>query len=178
MVITFERVVSARLSQAVVAEVHSLLWTAFADEFSDEDFENAFGGEHVLARDGGELVAHAAVVPRELVVRGRSVRAGYVEAVATLPARHGEQLGSRVMRLLDTGIEEGYELGALLTGRHSFYERLGWERWRGPSYVIEDGTWTRTADDDDGLMVLRFGSSADVDLASPIACHARPGDAW
>ncbi|HEX2807062.1 MAG TPA: hypothetical protein VHN80_12930 [Kineosporiaceae bacterium] len=75
-------------------------------------------------------------------------------------------------------ITERYEMGALSTGRHSFYRRLGWERWRGPSWVILDGERVRTVEDDDGLMVLRFGPSADLDLTSPITCHDRPGDAW
>ncbi len=176
--ITFERCVSARLSQVVLAELRSLLWTAFDGTYTEEDFEHALGGEHVLARDRDELVAHAAVVPREIVVGGQHFRAGYVEAVATLPGRHGERLGSRIMRHANDAITTTHELGVLSTARHSFYERAGWHRWHGPSFVITDGTWIRTADEDDGLMALRFAASADLDPHAPIACHPRPGDAW
>ena len=70
-------------------------------------------------------------------------------------------------------------LGALSTGAHAFYGRLGWERWRGPTYVrTSGGAIERTEDEDDGVMVLRFGPSADLDLTLPICCEDRPGDAW
>jgi hypothetical protein len=36
----------------------------------------------------------------------------------------------------------------------------------------------RTPDEDAGIMVLRFGPSAGVDLAAPISCEARTGDDW
>jgi aminoglycoside 2'-N-acetyltransferase I len=172
------RLSTGQLPPAVVSELRSLLWAAFSDGLSEEDFEHCLGGEHVMVRDGDALVAHAAVIPRTLYVDTRPVRAGYVEGVATLPSRQGERFGSRTMRLIGTAIRERYEMGALSTGRHSFYRRLGWERWRGPSWVILDGERVRTVEDDDGLMVLRFGPSADLDLTSPITCHDRPGDAW
>ena len=36
----------------------------------------------------------------------------------------------------------------------------------------------RTLDEDDGIMVLRFGSSAEIDLSASISCEARSGDDW
>ncbi len=151
---------------------------AFGDRFEETDWEHALGGWHVLVSDGGTLVAHASVVPRELHVGGRPVRAGYVEAVATAPARQGEGLGTLAMREVDLLIRRHHDLGALSTGAHRFYERLGWERWRGPTYVRRDGALVRTADEDDGIMVLRFGPTAGVDLGAPLSCEARRGDDW
>mgnify|MGYP006361481155 CR=1 FL=1 len=76
-------------------------------------------------------------------------------------------------------IRAGFELGALGTGRHSFYERLGWERWQGPTFVrTAEGDVRRTEEDDDGVMVLRTGPTADVDLTGPLVCEERPGDDW
>ncbi len=76
-------------------------------------------------------------------------------------------------------IRAGFELGALGTGRHSFYERLGWERWQGPTFVrTAEGDVRRTEEDDDGVMVLRTGPTADLDLTGPLACEERPGDDW
>ena len=44
------------------------------------------------------------------------------------------------------------------TGEQHFYERLGWERWAGRSFVRgTDGAVTATADEDPWLMVLRTG---------------------
>ena len=126
-----------------------------------------------------DVVAHASVVPRDLVAGDRPFAAGYVEAVATLPSEQGTGLGSRVMTELGRVLRERHTLGALSTGAHAFYGRLGWERWRGPTYVrTSGGTLTRTEDEDDGIMVLRFGPSADLDLTLPICCDDRPGDAW
>ena len=60
-----------------------------------------------------------------------------------------------------TQLPRHFELGALATGRWSFYERLGWERWRGPTFARDGDEVIRTEDDDDAVMVLRFGPSAD-----------------
>ena len=61
----------------------------------------------------------------------------------------------------------------------AFYERLGWERWQGPTYVrTAVGELHRTEEDDDGVMVLRTGPTADLDLTGPLACEERPGDDW
>ena len=71
-----------------------------------------------------------------------------------------------------------HDLGALSTGSPGFYGRLGWERWRGPTYVRRGDDLVRTPDEDAGIMVLRFGPSAGVDLAAPISSEARAGDDW
>lgn len=67
----------------------------------------------------------------------------------------------------------------LSTDAHRFYQRSGWERWRGPSFVRRvGGAVDRPAEDDDGLMVLRTGRRATVDLTASITCEDRPGDCW
>jgi aminoglycoside 2'-N-acetyltransferase I len=129
--------------------------------------------------EGDELLAHAAVVERTIHVAGTPFRTGYVEAVATRPGRHGEGFGSMAMIEIDEIIRRHFELGALGTGRWSFYERMGWERWQGPTFVRSgDGVDARSPDDDDGVMVLRVGPSAHLDRRRPIACETRPGDDW
>jgi aminoglycoside 2'-N-acetyltransferase I len=128
-------------------------------------------------RDGDVVVAHAAVVPRTLHVDGRQFRTGYVEAVGSAPERQGEGLGTLAVGALTPVLHDRFELGALSTGAHAFYERLGWERWRGPTYVRRPEP-VRTEDEDDGVMVLRFGPSRDVALTARIECEERPGDDW
>lgn len=168
---------SDELSSVNLAEIRALLVDAFTDGFDDDDWNHTLGGWHVLALDDA-LLAHAAVVERVLEVGGRAVRAGYVEGVASTPTRQGEGLGSLVMRSIGGLLEAEFELGALSTGRHAFYQRLGWERWCGPTFVRHGQNIVRTADEDDGIMVLRTGSGAAPDLAATIACEQRAGDDW
>jgi len=92
--------------------------------------------------------------------------------------RQGEGFGSRVMREVSSYIRENFEFGALGTGRHAFYERLGWLTWRGPSSIrTADGT-RRTSDDDGYILVLPTPATPTLDLTGPISCDLRPGDVW
>jgi aminoglycoside 2'-N-acetyltransferase I len=160
----------------LLAACHRLLLDAFDDGFGAEDWEHALGGVHVIATEDGAVVAHAAVVPRMLDLGGRRLAAGYVEAVACDRARRGEGLGTAVMARAGEVIRDQFELGALSTGAHHFYERLGWHRWQGPTYVRRRDGVERTPDEDDGLMVLLVG--AEVDLTAAITCEERRGDDW
>lgn len=172
---------SGALTGAVRTQLWDLWQAAFDGRrgFSREDEEHAYGGIHVLVYDAGRILAHASVVAREIVVGERPLATGYVEGVAVWPDRQGHGLGSRVMGPLEAALRARFELGMLSTGRaRGFYARRGWERWAGPSYVLVGGRRVRTEDDDDALMVLRFGPGATLDLTAPIACYDRSGDAW
>lgn len=168
------------LDASRVVDVKTLLDLAFGRDFSDDDWTHALGGRHVLGFDAaGAIVAHAAVVRRDLHVDGRPWRTGFVEAVATAPDRRREGLGSLLLTEVAGIIRCEYELGALSTEVHGFYDSLGWKRWKGPTFVRRfGGVEDRSADDDDGVMVLRFGPSAGVDLQAPISCEERTGDDW
>jgi aminoglycoside 2'-N-acetyltransferase I len=171
------------VAPAQLSEIRSLLDAAFLGdpdgEFGDDDWAHTIGGVHVVVQDDDLVVAHAAVVERIIDAGGVAFRTGYVEGVAALPGRRGQGLGTLAMKPITERIQAAEELGVLGTGAYRFYERLGWERWRGPSFVRRaDGTVERTAEDDDGLMVLRTGPSTGLDLASPITCDDRPGDCW
>src|SRR5687768_3728265 len=137
-----------------------MVWAAFGDGgFAEEDWQHTFGGRRVLAMDGEVPVGHAAVVSRLLHVGERPLRTGYVEGVATAPDRHGTGVGSAVMSAAADIVRADHEMGALSTSRHTFYGRLGWERWLGATYVRDGANLIRTADEDDGVMVLRHGVS-------------------
>lgn len=158
-----------------------LLEDAFGDDeerFTEDDWLHAAGGVHFVLDVDGEIVTHAAVVERELHLDGRPFRTGYVEAVATLPGRQGAGFGSMVMEDVAAYVTKRFELGALGTGRHHFYERLGWRTWRGPSSVrTEDGD-RRTPDEDGYILVLPTRTSPPLDLNGTISCDWRPGDVW
>ena len=175
---TLRTVPSRALTTGELRHLRGLLNDAFAGGFSEADWEHALGGWHVLVDEGTQIVSHAAVVPRRLEFAGRTFEAGYVESVATLPARQRCGLGSRVMTEAATILHGEFEVGVLSTGHHRFYERLGWERWRGATYVRQPRGIVRTADEDEGIMVLRFGASEELALTDPIVCEARSGDDW
>ena len=159
--------------------IRALLDAAFARDFDDDDWAHALGGTHALVEADGAVVAHASVVPRVLDVGMQPVRAGYVEAVAVLPARQGAGLGTAVMRAIGNVVAREFELGALSSGEWRFYEAFGWERWRGPTWVRHPhGRLERSPDDDDGVMILRTPTSPPIDLFAPLTCDARRGDAW
>lgn len=170
---------TADLSEPLLDEIHELMLRAFDGDFPDGDWQHALGGWHVLATDGdGAVVSHAAVVDRTLEVGGTPWQTGYIEGVATQPCRQGERLGSTVMRRVAEILHAEQDLGALATSRQGFYTRLGWERWQGPSFVRDGDETRRTADEDAGIMVLRYGATAELDLEASILCESRVGDDW
>jgi aminoglycoside 2'-N-acetyltransferase I len=170
------------LSPREVTVIRRILEAAFGsdeeDRFTEDDWQHAVGGMHFLVEAEGEIVAHAAVVERDLHVGGQPVRTGYVEAVATDPGRQRTGLGSLVMREVASYIEERFELGALATGSHHFYERLGWQTWRGPTSVRTPDGPRRTPEEDGYILIRRTPSSPALDLDDPISCEWRPGDVW
>jgi aminoglycoside 2'-N-acetyltransferase I len=166
------------LSSGTLAEIRRVLELAFAGEFDSTDWEHTVGGVHVVACDDGLVVAHAAVVPRRLVAGERRLEAGYVEGVATRPDVRGRGHASRVMEAAGETIRTGYQLGALSTGVPALYTRLGWELWRGPTFVDAPEGRLRTPEDDGGVMVLRTPRTGELDLTADITCDWRSGDVW
>jgi aminoglycoside 2'-N-acetyltransferase I len=178
------RLTTPELTTDEVAAVRAIMDEAFGSDederFTDDDWEHALGGVHFVLDVAGVIVTHAAVVERVIWIADRPVRTGYVEAVATAPASQGSGLGTLVMTDVAGLIRDLYELGCLGTGRHAFYERLGWRTWQGPSSVrTAAGLEPEPTPEDDGyLMVLPTPSSPTLDFSAPITCEWRPGDVW
>jgi aminoglycoside 2'-N-acetyltransferase I len=180
--VRLRRVRTAELSATEVAAIRTMLEEAFGpdedERFTDDDWDHAIGGLHVIADIDGAILAHASVVGRTIRVAGRPLRTGYVEAVATARGHQGSGLGTRVMEDVGAYIRDTFELGALGTGVHGFYERLGWVTWRGPTSVLTADGESRTTEDDGSIMVLRTPTSPALDLSAPIQCEWRPGHVW
>lgn len=168
------------LSVATLAGLRRLFHAAFAGRFDDEDWHHALGGHHVVARDGatGVIIGHASVVPRDLQAGAENLHTGYVEAVSTLPVRQRQGVGRTVMEEVSTILRQRFEMGALATGTHDFYRRLGWEQWLGPTSAYDEEGHYPTPNGDGAIMVLRFGPSTDVDLSSPLSAPVRAGGHW
>lgn len=165
------------MSEDGLSQLRRLLDDAFEGSFSDDDWSHILGGRHVVAR-GDAILGHAAVIERTLQVGQQTYRAGYVEGVVTTPSRQGEGIGTIAMRRVDQVLRDEFELGALSTGRHGFYERLGWRRWQGPTFARDGERLIRTTHEDSNIMVLPLGPSVEVMLTELIICESRPGDDW
>lgn len=168
---------TAELTAAELAEARALMDVAF-DDFTDHDWDHALGGIHAFAAVDGRIVAHASLVMRRLLVGGRALRCGYVEAVAVHPEHRRRGLGSAVMAALEE-LAPAYDVLALGSSEDglALYRGRGWQPWRGPSSVITPRGLVATPDDDGGWIHVLPGA-VPLDLDAPIACDWRDGDVW
>lgn len=163
-------------------EINALCEAAFDEPFASH-WERVGPGLHVCADVDGQIVSHAMIVDRQTYFgheADTALDAGYVEHVATLPQLQGHGHSTATMRRIEEIIRDEYALGALGTGSNAFYERLGWETWKGPTSVrTPDGERVRTPDEDGHVMVLRTPRSPlDLDLGESIAIDWRAGESW
>ena len=179
--VAIRQVAMANLTQRETSVIRDLLRVAFADDgegFTDDDWEHAAGGTHFLLEKTGAVLAYASVALRALEVHERTLRVGYVEAVATRPDVQGQGHGTSVVRTVNEHIRSTYELGALSTGLPDFYRRLGWELWLGSTAVKTERGLVPTPEDDGGIMVLSTTTTPALDRHAPISCNWRSGDVW
>lgn len=165
-----------------VAALIDLCEAAFGEPFADA--WHAVGpGLHVMVEVGGRVVSHAMIVDRRFYTGHEmdvAIDAGYVEHVATAPEAAGRGHATAAMAEIGRIIGDEYAIGALATGSNAFYERLGWETWRGPTAVRSaDGELVRSAARDGHVMVLRTPRTPPtMSLDAPIAVDWRPGNPW
>jgi aminoglycoside 2'-N-acetyltransferase I len=135
------------------------------------------GGLHVLVHCDGELVSHAAATTRWVQPGVHPVlRTAYVDAVATRPEHQGRSYSSMALRRLAAAIVDA-DIGCLQTDIAPFYERLGWEVWRGPlagrgrAGVIPTPQQT-------GVMILRLPTTPALDLDTQLTIEVQPSRIW
>jgi len=168
---------TADLTAAELTEIRALLDAAF-DGVDDTDVAHALGGMHALVRADGRLVAHGAVVFRRLLHGERSLRTGYVEAVAVAPTHRRRGLGGVVMGELERIIRGGYELGALGASEDGagLYRARGWQCWSGTVSVLGPRGIERCPEEDGSIYVLPV--TAELEWSGDLACEWRDGDVW
>ena len=134
-------------------------------------------GLHLLGYHSDGLVSHAVVTTRWLQPSGLPLlRTAYVDAVATLPCCQGRGFGSAVMRELASTVTD-FDIACLETGKVGFYERLGWERWRGPlAGRGVDGLIPTPGQE--GVMVLRLPRTPALDFESLLTIECQPIRIW
>ncbi|HSL42082.1 MAG TPA: GNAT family N-acetyltransferase [Anaerolineales bacterium] len=149
----------------------------------EEDFKNLFsyvpsGGWHFLAFQGEQLVSHAMVTTRWLQPEGHPLlKTAYIDAVATLPGAQGHGHGSTLMRHLASGIDGEYIIGCLETERMEFYERLGWEVWRGPLAGRNEQGLIPTPEQK-GIMILRLSQTPALYLDATLTIECQEARIW
>jgi aminoglycoside 2'-N-acetyltransferase I len=149
----------------------------------EQDFKNLFtyvpaGGWHFLAYRDELLVSHALVTVRWLQPEGQPLlKTAYVDAVATLPTYQGKGYGSAVMRKLANDIEDGFAIACLETDRVSFYERLGWQIWRGPLAGRGEGGVIPTPNQT-GVMILRLARTPPLELDQGLTIECQGERIW
>lgn len=169
---------TADLDSETRDRAHQMVIAAFGGEFADADWHNAQGGMHAVICDHGVLIAHAAVVQRRLLYRGRALRCGFVEAVAVREEYRGLGLAHALMDAVEQVIRGAYELGALSSsdmGR-PLYESRSWVPWQGETWVLAPDGPTRTPDNDGEVFVLPV--TASIDPTADLTCDWREGDVW
>ena len=164
------------------AEIVTLCTAAYNEDFS-RLFEEFTSTSHVLARDaGGSVVGHAMWVTRWLQPGGLPLlRTAYVEAVATIPGRQGQGVGTRVMEHLVEAIHADpvWELAALSPAVPEFYMKRGWEPWRGPLAIRRpDGALDPTPADEQVLIRRLPRTPKTIVTTSLLTAEWRAGELW
>lgn len=173
--ITFELISGEALSAFDRQAVLDLCTAAYEEDFLPY-LELLPHPVHLLARRGDVLMSHAAWVTRWLQVsEGELLRTAYVEAVATAPEYQRQWFGSAVMRQLLNYLGD-FEIAALSPSDSRFYERLGWELWRGPLAVRTDEGLTFTPDEE--VMMYRLPRTPKLDLNALLIIEWRQGEVW
>ena len=107
------------------------------------------------------------------------MRTAYVEAVATAPvisARDSPRpccSGSVEVVAADPS----WDLAALSPSDAAFYERLGWELWRGPLAIRRDGH-LEPSPDDEQVMIRRLPRTPALDTTALLTAEWREGELW
>jgi aminoglycoside 2'-N-acetyltransferase I len=166
-----------QIDAALRATIVELCTEAHGADFSRLFFYLPTDGLHFIAYRGDQIVSHAVVTTRWVQPERLPVlRTAYVAAAATLPAYQRRGYGSAVMHELTAHITN-YDLACLETDRITFYERLGWQRWRGPR-VGRSGTELIPTPDHQNIMILRLANTPPLDLDRLLTIEAQAGRIW
>ena len=157
---------------------HRLVADAFGGDFGDTDWQHALGGMHALIWHRGALIAHGAVVQRQLLHRQAALRCGYVEAVAVQASWRGQGLATAILDACEQVIRGAYQIGGLRSSELGarLYTARGWLPWRGPTSALSPTGIRRTPDDDGTVFALPL--TVDLDPAAELTCDWRAGAVW
>jgi len=80
------------------------------------------------------------------------------------------------MRRLIAEVQD-YDLAALSPFNVDYYERLGWELWRGPLFIRTKEALVPSPADEE-VMIFRLPKTPPLDLDAPLSAEWREGELW
>jgi aminoglycoside 2'-N-acetyltransferase I len=167
---------SVSLSKEKQSEIISFCNRAFGEDLKSF-FSTYNQATHILGYHSQTLVSHVMWLTRWLQVgTSKVMRTAYVEMVATEKSHRARGYGTAMMERVAEEIQD-FDLGALSPFSVAFYERLGWELWRGPLFIRTEGDLERTPRDGD-VMILRLPKTPPLDLFAPLSAEWRQGELW
>ena len=172
------KVIHSKLtSETLRKEIVSLCNRAY-EQNMETLFETFVDATHILGYYNDLLVCHALWVTRHLQVGTNPIlHTAYIEAVATETNFRNRGFASAIMKYAIGEIHD-YELGALSPFRVEYYERLGWERWRGPLFIrTKEGNLMPSLDGEE-VMIYRLPKTPILDLNAPLSAEWREGELW
>ena len=173
---------TGEIDPALLRACRGLLEVAFEGDLTEADWEHALGGMHSIITDGDVVIGHASVVQRRMLHRSVAWRAGYVEGVGVHPHWQRQGVGRLLMAPLHEIMANAYDLGALSASEAArcLYDRLGWQRWLGPTSAMTPGGIVATPEEDDGIYVYPCSPAflEHVDRSASLCCDWRDGDVW
>jgi aminoglycoside 2'-N-acetyltransferase I len=176
MSLLVQQVGSIYLNQNAL-EIAKLLEDSYEGDFSEQDWQHTFGGARFVGTLDDQIVAHAAVVPREVLINELPMTIGYLEGVAVSPKFQSQGLGSQLIQHVSDFCRSSYEISMLSTDEFDFYGKFGWQRFKGTSGVMQDSVKSFTPEEDDGLMYLAGNSTDSIEISTAY-CDWREGDCW
>jgi len=167
---------TADVDAETLAGIRALMDEVFRGDYSDDDWDHALGGMHIWTTgDDGAVVGHASVVRRQLLHAGRTLRCGYVEAVGVRESHRRRGVAGGLMETAARIVRGGYDIGALSSTEQAMplYERMGWQRWRGPLSALTPRGVEPAPDE-----VFVLPVHGELDLDGELTCDWRDGDVW
>lgn len=166
------------LSKEDLQQIIALCRSAYNEELQDllTSLNNPL---HVIIRSTTRIISHACIIERWLQ-NGEAppMRAAYIEAVCTAPELQSHGYASQIMQRVVVESERlDFNVAALCTGRFGFYERLGWERWRGALSYRRDGELV-PCPEEEGVMVYHLAKTPPLTLSVPLSVEWREGEVW
>ena len=132
---------------------------------------------HLLGFYKHTVVCHALWVTRHLQAGTNPImHTAYVEAVATDADYRKRGFASAIMKRVIGEIQD-YDLAALSPSNVAFYERLGWERWRGPLFIRKNDNLIPSVDEEE-VMIFRLPKTPVLDIHAPLSAEWRAGELW